>query len=1021
MVVVQGHLRPGGRLFLWGEASVAPGRPAPRPGAGPQVHPGAASRRELRRALTQAAGARPLGKLRAAEATLDLPTLGGAPVASPAAGRREHQPEAEAPRAPWRVPGYEVAVDQALDFLRDPPDPQPPRLAWGDWIVLAFYLVRLADRVVQRGQVCPGLEADPGSPGWRARWWAAPRGALAAELERLTRLAPGQCFAQLGTREEGLGPHLDQLVDAVARARLGANRGGEGPTEGVAHDPRTPSPELASLLAGLEGPETWVPDHGGRSAVLAQVLRRSRWRAQGSSRAAFRTLVRVEESADEDSPWLFVPLAQALDEPSVCLEPRELVRPVASVRSTLRRLGPSPLEAVSQDLAALGRRLPALRAWVDQVPGPISATPDQVLEWLEPLLAAAGEAEVEVQVPTSWSEGVRRLGWKLEATGVDAAEVDLSGVNPHDRFGREALARFDWKLALGGAPLSLDEIQRLADHQRPLVRFKDRWVRLDDESLQAARRFLAGEVEAPPAPLVWLARQRAGVDPGPLGLEVEEVEASGWLASLLEGSGLDAPLPPEVEASLRPYQREGVAWLRAREARGVGALLADDMGLGKTFQVLALLRAERAAEEAVGPTLVVAPLSVLAAWEAEAGRWAPGLRVGLHHGEGRGPVEDLVASSDLVLTSYDLVARERAAFAAVAWHRVVLDEAQAVKSSRTRRAQAVYALRAPRRLALTGTPVENRLTELWSIFRFLNPGLLGPRKDFVRSLAGPIEREADGIAFERLRRLISPFLLRRTKEDPGVLPDLPPKLERTWPCRLTVEQVGLYRAVTDEMFATLQRAEGMARRGLVLAGLTKLKQVCNHPAHLLGEAGADPARSGKLQVLASLLDRAAGRGERVVVFTQYRVFGELLQGFVAAQRGAPPDFLHGGVSRRARAAMIQAFQEGPEDGLLLVSLKAAGTGVDLSAARHVVHADLWWNPAVEDQASDRAHRPGQAGQLQVHRLVTRGTLEDRIEQMLDEKRDLAERVLEGGEDFVTELSDRELRRLVELAPREAQL
>jgi non-specific serine/threonine protein kinase len=443
------------------------------------------------------------------------------------------------------------------------------------------------------------------------------------------------------------------------------------------------------------------------------------------------------------------------------------------------------------------------------------------------------------------------------------------------------------------------------------------------------------------------------------------------------------------------------------------------MGLGKTIQLLALLVAERAsASPPRAPTLLVCPMSVVGNWQHEAARFAPALRVHVHHGGerlGAGEFARVAAGTDLVLTTYALAARDRDTLDSVAWHRIVLDEAQNIKNSATRQAQALRSLTAARRVALTGTPVENRLSELWSILDFLNPGLLGSQRGFRDRFATPIERYGDAERASALRRITGPFVLRRVKTDRSIIRDLPEKIDIKEYCNLTREQASLYQAVVDEMLEKIASREGIERRGLVLATMLRLKQVCNHPAHLMADGSSLDGRSGKLERLEEVLAEAVEAGERALVFTQFAEWGHLLRNHLQRRLAREIAFLHGGTSKADRDRMVEHFQAGRGAPVLLLSLRAGGTGLNLTAASHVVHYDRWWNPAVEEQASDRAFRIGQTRNVQVRKFICAGTLEERIDEMIERKKALAERIVGTGEGWLTELSTEELRRVIALS------
>ena len=445
---------------------------------------------------------------------------------------------------------------------------------------------------------------------------------------------------------------------------------------------------------------------------------------------------------------------------------------------------------------------------------------------------------------------------------------------------------------------------------------------------------------------------------------------------------------------------------------GFGGVLADDMGLGKTVQLIAL-HLHRLEDPGYddAPTLVVCPATLVGNWQRELERFAPSVAVHRYHGLDRTLIG--VKPGDIVITTYGIVRRDPVALSTHHWGLFVADEAQQIKNPNSATARAMRHLRADTRLALTGTPVENRLTELWSLLDWTTPGLLGTVDSFRRNIAIPIERDRDEEATQRFARIMSPFLLRRRKDDPTVVPDLPPKTETDHPVTLSVEQAGLYQAVVDEILEQIRQAEGIARRGLVLKLLTALKQVCNHPAHYLRQSGPLAGRSGKLDAFDDLVSAISDAGDSTLVFTQYTVMGDLLTSRLA-QLGLASQFLQGSVPLGKRTQMVDQFQAG-EFPVFVISLKAGGMGLNLTKATHVIHYDRWWNPAVENQASDRAWRIGQDRPVQIHRLICEGTIEERIAAVLADKQALAESIVGGGEAWITELGDDDLGELVRLS------
>jgi SNF2 family DNA or RNA helicase len=581
----------------------------------------------------------------------------------------------------------------------------------------------------------------------------------------------------------------------------------------------------------------------------------------------------------------------------------------------------------------------------------------------------------------------------------------------------DQLLEYDWELALGDKVLTAEEMTRLVDAKSDLVQLRGEWVQADKDVLARAARFVSQRHSSGDRAIVDLIKDLIADDLKDM--PVEEVKATGWASALLDQSVAprQVAVPSTVNATLRPYQRRGLDWLAYMSALGLGAVLADDMGLGKTLQLLALL----AHEKSKTATLLVCPMSVVGNWQREAARFVPSLRVYVHHGSDRAigaELEQAVRESDLVITTYALMTRDVAALKDLDWRRVVLDEAQHIKNAKTSQARAARSIPADHRVALTGTPVENRLDELRSILDFANRGVLGSEQMFRKRFVVPIEREKDQLAVSRLRAVTSPFVLRRVKTDPSVIADLPEKLEMTVRANLSEEQAALYRAVVDEMMAQIKGTEGMKRKGAVLSALTKLKQVCNHPAHFLRDGSPvmrrGQHRSGKLGLVEDIVESVIGDDEKVLLFTQFREFGELVVPYLADRFTTEVPFLHGGVSKAGRDAMVEAFQGADGPPVMVLSLKAGGTGLNLTAANHVVHLDRWWNPAVENQATDRVFRIGQRKNVQVRKMVCVGTLEERIDTMIASKSELAELAVGTGENWVTEMSVEQLDELLRL-------
>jgi SNF2 family DNA or RNA helicase len=585
------------------------------------------------------------------------------------------------------------------------------------------------------------------------------------------------------------------------------------------------------------------------------------------------------------------------------------------------------------------------------------------------------------------------------------------------------IVEVDFEAALGEQSVTLSELRVLARLKAPLVRARGQWVFLDVQEIARATALLeSGTRKMTAQDTVRMALDATTVD----GVGVGGVSADGWLSGLLQqlkGNGHIEKLaaPAGFSGVLRPYQERGYWWLGFLGRWGLGACLADDMGLGKTIQTLAHIKHERETASR-SPVLLICPTSVIGNWQHEAARFTPGLSVLVHHGVARAREEarflEAAGAHDLVITSYSLLHRDFATLAKFTWSGIILDEAQNIKNPESKQARTARALKGGYRIELTGTPVENNVGDLWSLMEFLNPGLLGTPAEFKRNFFVPIQASRDQIAADHLKKLTAPFILRRLKTDKAVIADLPEKLEMKVFCTLTREQASLYAAVVEEAMPGLESASGIQRKGLVLATLSKLKQVCNHPTQFFKDNSEIPGRSGKLTRLVEMLEEVIEGGECALVFSQFAEMGAILKRHLEATFGREVLFLHGGVPKARRDEMVVRFhkEDGAAPPIFVLSLKAGGTGLNLTAASHVFHFDRWWNPAVEQQATDRAFRIGQLRNVFVHKFLCAGTLEEKIDAMIERKRALAETIVGTGEDWMTKLSTAELRDLFALRP-----
>lgn len=677
-----------------------------------------------------------------------------------------------------------------------------------------------------------------------------------------------------------------------------------------------------------------------------------------------------------------------------------------------------PQEVLLMGLGLASRLYPPLEPSLQtQRPQICTLTPFQAYDFIKTVAWRLQDSGFGVILPESLS---KREAW-ASRLGLKVTAEDFS-LKSNQRLGLQSLLNFRWELSIGGHTLSKAEFDRLVALDTPLVEIQGEWVELRPQDVRAAQTFFASRKDQMAFSLEDALRISTGDTQTVEKLPVVSFEASGALQDLITtltgNRSIEAIAPPQAfRGELRPYQLRGAGWLAFLERWGLGACLADDMGLGKTIQTIAFLLHLQQQNALEDPTLLVCPTSVLSNWEREVKKFGPTLKTLLHHGDKRSrgkAFKKAVQGKDLIITSYALLYRDAKELQSVTWQGVIVDEAQNIKNAETKQSQTVRQLQTNFRIALTGTPVENRLSELWSILDFLNPGYLGARNFFQRRFSTPIERYGDTSSLQTLRSLVQPFILRRLKTDRDIIQDLPEKQEMAVFCGLSAEQATLYQQMVEKSLRDIEAAEGIQRHGLILALLVKLKQICNLPEQFLGEKTISSAqRSGKLQRLQEMLEEVVAEGDRALIFTQFAECGKLLQAYLEHYLHQETLFLYGSTTKKQREDMIDRFQQDPQGPkVFILSLKAGGTGLNLTRANHVFHFDRWWNPAVENQATDRVFRIGQTRNVQVHKFICTGTLEERVHDLIESKKALAEQVVGTGENWLTEMDTDQLRNLL---------
>ncbi len=1027
------------KFLLWAEKPMDKSyEPPKRRGRKPkeprlEVHPFAAEWSGLQAALQHVGHAAAWPE---AKAAAWLPSLEGKPLpSSPLMG--ESEAAGEPVLLPWLVPVISLESGAVLDLLiscRGRHTLAPGVIVGQD---LAYWVncLGFAAGMAARGLFLPGIKAENGE--YRARWQPFVTGDLQEQLSGQALMMPGACRAlNLGNgmperaAAQVLAEFIEEMLDRIVRSNIDENtlRSLRGLRQA-----KTDSLGFESLhdqwLYALGSPEAVIV--GTASELSEFALQTVEWKRRlfteeaGPLRLCFR-LEEPEEDEDgaESKPgrgktgrpdeWQVRFLLQSKLDPSLMVKAEDVWK---RKKTWTALAGTEPGQAREYLLTALGRAstlYPELEGSLKtSAPAGLSLNAAGAFKFLREQAIALETAGFRVLLPAWWS----RKGTQVRLTA--KAKVTSPKLKADGAMSLSELTHFDWEVALGDQTLSQEDLQALADLKSPLVKLRGQWVQLSPEEIQAALEFWQKKKKSTMSvrDTVQLA---LGGRKAPGGIEFAGVEADGWVGDLLdklEGrEHFQEVAPPQgLQGTLRAYQVRGYSWLQFLRQFGIGACLADDMGLGKTIQTLAMIENMPQGR----PCLLICPTSLLGNWQKEASKFTPDLAVMVHHGPDRlsgSAWEEEARRQDLVVSSYGLLQRDFEDFNRIAWSAVILDEAQNIKNPETRQAKAARSLEAEFKLALTGTPVENNVGDLWSIMEFLNPGFLGSQNEFKRKFFLPIQASGDKAAAERLKKLTAPFILRRLKTDKSIIKDLPDKLEMKVYCNLTQEQASLYTAVVNEVNEALEGAEGIGRKGLILSTLSKLKQVCNHPAQFLKDYSETGGRSGKLARLEDMLEEITAVGEKALIFTQFAEMGAILQRHLQENLGWEIPFLHGGISKQKRDKMVERFQAGSGSmPLFILSLKAGGTGLNLTQANHVFHFDRWWNPAVENQASDRAYRIGQTKNVQVHKFICAGTLEEKIDAMISRKQELAEQVVGTGEGWLTELSTTELKDLFALS------
>jgi len=906
----------------------------------------------------------------------------------------------------WKIPAFMLKYKQAVEFLINLQPNPPEKIVYGDTLIFWSLAAQFALELIAKGSYLPSLQQikQDHESSYLARWQLNFSRSDAEKSALLAKMLFPMCTYDHSIAYDELTNFLNFFIDTYIRAYgsiLNLNLTNPSNISDAWFLSLFSDPKLTKNLEAVESFYTQT------TFWLKQ--------AQNTSlNSPFRTCFKVEP--ESNNRWNVQFLLQANDDPSL-LVPAAQVWHSSSDIKFLSRNFENPQERLLEDLGRASRYFPELEESLNShAPSSITMDTAHFYNFLRLASPALNDIGFGILLPT-WLQKPERIGVKLK---LKPAKTSKTSKTSSGLFGLDGILKYDWTVAIGDQSLSEKEFKNLAKLKVPLVNIRGKWVEIKPDDIEKAINFFE-KMHKNRLSLGEALKLNLTGDTEKTGLPVTELEGESELSEILNSLKDNAKLrsvtvPESFKGTLREYQVKGLSWLHYMSSYGFGACLADDMGLGKTVQSIALLLHDQNSKNA---SLLVCPMSIVGNWVKELQRFAPTIKVLVHHGGDRLSGKkflEMVKKNDIVITTYSILQRDIATISKPEWNYMILDEAQNIKNPETKQAQAVRQLKGAHKIALTGTPIENRLTELWSIMEFLNPGYLGPFKRFRNNFTVPIEKYHDMDKAKILKKMVQPFILRRLKTDKSIIKDLPEKLEMKVYCNLTREQGTLYEAVVTDMMEKIENSEGIERRGLVLATIMKLKQICNHPTQFLKDNSKLELRSGKLARLKEMIEEAISEGDKVLVFTQFAEMGTLLKRYLQEQFQSEVLFLHGGTPKKQRDLIIERFQgaDSYSPKIFVLSLKAGGVGLNLTAANRVFHFDRWWNPAVENQATDRTFRIGQLKNVYVYKYIVTGTIEERVDQLIESKKELAEQVIGSGEEWLTELSTGELRELFKL-------
>jgi SNF2 family DNA or RNA helicase len=1028
-------------LHFWGEKPVddLEGASKSRGKKTPALFPYDAGEETLKEILCETLFDRSIRRQDGVMRTVWLPTSGQTAIASSPLLSKNPTAHRDIKIEPWRVTTLSLPLESTIGFLAAFVGKEllSSGVMGGNDMTYWTRVMRFAGALVARQEYLPGLEKTR-SGKMEAIWEPIFLGSDQEYLNELIAAMPHSCACMQGESAKDEQPMIfpatmvkelvTQIVDYLARYSIFTQQQSSWP-KSFLEDPGT---EFDSMhdhwLNALVTEEPILPDDEADLKELHVQVREWRKPISLSTTTPFHLCLKLEEpeqlkkgQESADANWKIRFFLQSYNEPELLIPSEHVWKPNEEESKVLNTELFDAKEFLLSSLGIASTICPRIEASLHQ-DAPIGYELDTrgAYEFLTDRSLALEQAGFGVITPGWWTpQGSRqRLGTKAILKG---PKGEAGKRKKGSGFSLDQVLEFDWQVTLGGEKVTREELEKLAESSIPLVQMRGHWIQLAEKEIEKALN-LTSENHKASATLRDVVQMALGSAKSSNDFKFDGIEASGWVSDFLEQlqgdtSFEELEVPKGFKGELRPYQSRGFSWLAFLKKWGLGACLADDMGLGKTIQALTLIQHEWEAGNR-NPYLIICPTSLTGNWQKEARKFTPDLPVLVHHGVNRNKGAAFKKDAEkyaIIISSYSLLHRDIEILKTIEWGGTILDEAQNIKNPKTKQAKSARAIKTEYRIALTGTPIENNVGDLWSIMEFLNGGFLGTQPDFKRNFLLPIQANRDEEVINRLKKLTGPFILRRLKTDKSIIKDLPGKMEMKVYCNLSKEQAALYQDLVSDVENALESTDGIQRKGLVLATLTKLKQICNHPAQYLSESDKLTDRSGKLARLTEMLEEIIEVDERALIFTQFVEMGKLMQKHLQETFGQEVLFMHGGVPKKQRDSMIDRFQEDPNGPhIFILSLKAGGTGLNLTRANHVFHYDRWWNPAVEDQATDRVHRIGQTKNVQIHKFLCTGTLEERIDEMIEHKKGIADSIVGSDEAWLTELSTDDLKKLFQL-------